>query len=71
MLVSKRLTVRGFLVRDHSALIPEFVREVGGWLRDGRLQVRETVVEGLEHAPEAFIGLLRGDNIGKMIVRIA
>ena len=71
MLVSKRLTVRGFLVRDHSGLLPEFGQEVGGWLADGRLQVRETVVDGLENAPAAFIGMLRGENIGKMIVRIA
>ena len=71
MLVSKRLVLRGFLVSDHSALLPEFVREVGGWLQDGKLVVRETFVDGLENAPEAFLGLLRGDNTGKMIVRIA
>jgi NADPH-dependent curcumin reductase CurA len=71
MLVQKRLTLRGFLVSDHGHLQGDFVREVGGALADGRIQVRETVVEGLEHAPDAFIGLLRGDNIGKMIVRIA
>jgi NADPH-dependent curcumin reductase CurA len=70
MLVSKRLVLRGFLVRDHSHLAPEFAREVGGWLRDGRLVVRETVVDGLENAPDAFLGLLRGDNTGKMVVRI-
>ena len=46
-------------------------REVGEWLRDGRLRYRETVVEGLEHAPEALAGLLRGDNTGKTLVHIA
>jgi NADPH-dependent curcumin reductase CurA len=71
MLVSKRLTFRGFIVRDHTARRRDFLREVGAWLADGRLQVRETVVDGLENAPAAFIGLLRGDNIGKMIVRVA
>jgi NADPH-dependent curcumin reductase CurA len=70
MLVSKRLTLRGFLVSDHGHLLPEFVREVGGWLADGKIVVRETFVDGLENAPEAFLGLLRGDNTGKMIVRI-
>ena len=71
MLVSKRLTLRGFLVRDHSALMPEFLTEMTAALADGSVQARETVVDGLENAPEAFLGLLRGDNTGKMVVRIA
>jgi NADPH-dependent curcumin reductase CurA len=71
MLVQKRLTLRGFLVSDHGHLMPEFLREVPPAVADGRVQVRETVVEGLENAASAFIGLLRGDNTGKMIVRIA
>ncbi|MDX6198596.1 MAG: hypothetical protein QOJ79_1747 [Actinomycetota bacterium] len=70
MLVSKRLRLQGFLVSDHSDLLPEFVREVGAWLANGELVVRETFVDGLENAPEAFLGLLRGDNTGKMVVRI-
>jgi NADPH-dependent curcumin reductase CurA len=70
MIVGKRLKLQGFLVSDHSHLLPEFVREVGGWLDAGKVEVRETVVDGLENAPEAFLGLLRGDNTGKMVVRI-
>jgi NADPH-dependent curcumin reductase CurA len=70
MLVSKRLRLQGFLVGDHGHVLPEFVREVGGWLAEGKLVVRETFVDGLENAPEAFLGLLRGDNTGKMVVRI-
>ena len=70
MLVSKRLRVQGFLVSDHGHLLPEFVREVGGWVSEGKVVVRETFVDGLENAPEAFLGLLRGDNTGKMVVRI-
>jgi NADPH-dependent curcumin reductase CurA len=46
------------------------IAEVGGWLRDGKLLYAETVVDGLEHAPDAFINLLRGANTGKMIVRL-
>jgi NADPH-dependent curcumin reductase CurA len=69
--VGKRLTLRGFIVRDHGHLMPDFVREVGTWLSEGRIRYRETVVEGLENAPQALIGLLRGDNTGKMLVKLA
>jgi NADPH-dependent curcumin reductase CurA len=68
--VSKRLTLRGFIVSDHGHLMPDFVRDVGTWLSEGRIQHRETVVEGLERAPEALIGLLRGENTGKMLVKL-
>ncbi|WP_432546871.1 NADP-dependent oxidoreductase [Kineococcus sp. SYSU DK004] len=67
--VGKRLRLQGFIVGDFADLRPEFEREVGGWLADGSLVARETVVEGLEHAPDALIGLLRGANTGKMLVR--
>ena len=69
--VTKRLTVRGFIVSDHFERLGSFQEEVGGWIREGRIQWRETVVEGLENAPSAFIGLFRGANIGKMLVRLA
>jgi hypothetical protein len=69
--VSRRLTLRGFIVSDHFDRFPDFAREVGGWVRDGKLAYRETVVEGIERAPDAFIGLLQGQNLGKMVVRLA
>jgi NADPH-dependent curcumin reductase CurA len=68
--VARRLTLRGFIVTDHADRFPDFAREVGGWLRQGKIHYRETVVEGIEQAPEAFIGLLRGENVGKMLVRL-
>ncbi|WP_441246231.1 NADP-dependent oxidoreductase [Kitasatospora sp. McL0602] len=71
MAIGKRLQLRGMLVNDHTELQPQFVAEVGGWLRDGKLTYDETVVDGVEHTAEAFIGLLRGDNTGKMVVRLA
>ncbi len=68
--ISKRLSLRGFLVLDHYDRLADMLDEVGAWLRDGKLTYAETVVDGLERAPEAFIGMLRGANTGKMIVRL-
>ena len=68
--IGKELNLRGFIVANHNHRMPEFVAEVGGWLRSGQLSARETVVDGLANAPEAFLGLLRGENTGKMIVRL-
>jgi NADPH-dependent curcumin reductase CurA len=68
--VGKRLLLRGFLVRDHAHLQPEFVREVGPMLADGRLKAQETVVDGIDHAVDAFLGLLSGGNTGKMVVKV-
>jgi NADPH-dependent curcumin reductase CurA len=69
--VANDLTIRGFRGSSNVHLLPEMTRDVGGWLRDGRLRYRETVVEGLEQAPEALAGLMRGDNTGKTLVHIA
>jgi hypothetical protein len=50
---------------------PAFLKEVGGYLAEGKIKARETVVEGIEQAPQAMISLLRGGNIGKMVVKLA
>ncbi len=68
--VGKRLTLRGFIVSDHGRRMPDLIAEVAPALRNGSVVCDETIVEGLKKAPEAFIGLLRGDNLGKMVVRI-
>jgi NADPH-dependent curcumin reductase CurA len=68
--VGKRLKLQGFLVRDHSHLQADLVREVGPMLADGRLKAQETVVDGIEHAVEAFLTMLSGGNTGKMVVRV-
>lgn len=68
--VLKRLTIRGFIVRDHEDLRPEFEKQVGGWLRSAELVSRQTVVDDLGNAVDALIGLLSGANIGKMLVRL-
>jgi NADPH-dependent curcumin reductase CurA len=69
-LIGWRITMRGFIVTDHYGLRDEFLSRAVPWLRDGQLADRETYVDGLENAPDAFIGMLRGDNIGKMLVRL-
>ncbi len=67
----RRLTIRGFIVFDHAHLEPDFLRDVGGWIRSGALKYREHVVEGLDNAVGAFLGLLRGENFGKLLVRVS
>jgi NADPH-dependent curcumin reductase CurA len=71
MFIIKRLTMQGFIILDHADLQPSFIREMSGWIAEGRIKSRDTVVEGLENAPKAFLGLFSGENIGKMLVKIA
>ena len=70
LVITKRLTLRGFIVSDYQDRAPAMIEDVSGWLRDGKLFHTETVVDGLDQAPSAFINLLRGHNTGKMIVRL-
>jgi NADPH-dependent curcumin reductase len=67
----RRLTLRGFLVFDHAHREADFLRDVGGWVREGRIKFREDIVEGIENAPAAFLGLFRGANFGKLLVRLS
>ncbi len=70
LMIGKRITMRGFIVSDHNERMADLIREVGAWYAAGEIKAEETVVEGLENAPEAFTGLLRGANTGKMVVRL-
>jgi len=71
-IIGKRLTLRGFIVLDHMAKFGEFVKDVAPALRAGKIVAPETVVDGLEHAPDAFVDMLRGGKyLGKVLVRIA
>ncbi|WP_406279311.1 NADP-dependent oxidoreductase [Embleya sp. NBC_00896] len=67
---TKRLNLRGMLINDHFAQFPEFIGRAIGWLSDGSLRTEETVFEGIEQAPAAFLGVLAGANTGKMLVRL-
>ncbi|MGS2587750.1 NADP-dependent oxidoreductase [Streptomyces hebeiensis] len=70
MVIGKRLRLQGMLVGDHFALQPRFVRDVSGWLASGELKYNETSVRGIENGFDAFLGVLRGENTGKMIVTL-
>ena len=67
----KRLLLRGFIVFDFAAREGDFLRDVGEWVRTGRVKYREDIVDGLENAPASFLGMLQGKNFGKMLVRVA
>jgi NADPH-dependent curcumin reductase CurA len=71
LLLTQRLKLQGFIVSEHMALWPEALKELGGRVASGELKYRETVAEGLESAPQAFLGLLKGRNFGKQLVRLA
>ncbi len=71
LIIQRRLKIQGFIVFDNPKRNMEFVGKAMGWLAEGKLKYRETVVEGLENAPSAFIGMLKGENFGKQIVKIA
>ena len=69
--LTKRLTIRGFIVSDFAAKFPDFIRDMPQWIKEARIKYREDIAEGLENAPQAFMGLLKGKNFGKQLVRIA
>ena len=71
-LLVKRAKMQGFIIYDHYATdYAEFARDMGAWVADGKVKIREDMVDGLENAPKAFAGLLEGENFGKVVVRIA
>ncbi len=68
--VAKRLKMQGFIVSDHNDILPQFTADMAEWLKEGKIRYKETVYEGLEKAPDAFLGLFTGANTGKMLVRL-
>ncbi|MBI2161056.1 MAG: NADP-dependent oxidoreductase [Candidatus Rokubacteria bacterium] len=69
-LLVNRVLIQGFIISDHGDRFPDFLRDCTAWYRQGRLKCREDIVVGLENAPQAFIGLLKGRNFGKLIVKV-
>jgi len=68
--LTKRLTIRGFIVSDFAARHTDFLRDMSGWVREGKVRYKEFVTEGLDNAPAAFMGMLKGANFGKQLVRV-
>jgi NADPH-dependent curcumin reductase len=68
--LTKRLTMRGFIVTDFAAKFPDFIRDMPQWIKEKRIKYREDIAEGLENAPQTFMGLLKGKNFGKQLVRV-
>jgi NADPH-dependent curcumin reductase CurA len=69
--VTKRLTLKGYIISDHYDRLPQFYADMKTWIDAGKIKWRETILEGLKNAPKAFIGLFKGDNVGKMLVQIS
>ena len=65
----KRLTIKGFLIFDHDNDYLDFERDMNVWILDKKIKWKETIIEGVENSPQAFLDLLEGKNIGKMIVK--
>jgi NADPH-dependent curcumin reductase CurA len=68
--IGMSLTLQGFIVSNHADLMPAFLADMNKWIKEGKMKWRETILDGIERAPEAFIGLFKGDNFGKMLVRL-
>jgi NADPH-dependent curcumin reductase CurA len=70
-ILRKRITMRGFIIfEDFGSLYQEFSTEMNSWLKAGRIHYREEIVDGLEQAPATFIGMLKGENFGKCVIRV-
>jgi NADPH-dependent curcumin reductase CurA len=69
--VRKRLTLSGFIVSDHVDRQPQFNADMGAWIADGRIRWEDTIVDSIQYAPQAFLGLFTGENMGKMLVRLS
>ncbi len=70
-LLVKRIKMQGFIIfDDYAHRYGEFAQEMGEWLAQGKMQYREHLVDGLDQAPEAFMGLLEGKNFGKLVIQV-
>jgi len=71
LILQRSLKLQGFIVSNYQGRIPDFIGDMSGWLAQGKIKYREDIVDGLENAPQAFLGLFRGDNFGKLVVQVS
>ena len=71
LLIGKNIRMEGFIVSHHWDLMPTFLDDLSRWVEEGKCTWKETVFEGIEKAPDAFLGLFSGENLGKMLVKLA
>ena len=70
MAVGKSIALKGFIVSNHTDMQGAFVKDLSQWTAAGKIKARETVKQGIENAPAAFLGLFKGENLGKMLVKL-
>jgi NADPH-dependent curcumin reductase len=71
MILSRRIKMQGFIISDYTHRIPDFINDMTGWMAQGKIKYREHTVDGLENAPDAFMGLFKGANFGKLVVKVS
>jgi NADPH-dependent curcumin reductase CurA len=71
LIIGRRIKIQGFLIFDHVATYPEFLKDISAWIAEGKIKYEETVMNGIEKAPDAFLALFSGGNTGKMLVKLA
>jgi NADPH-dependent curcumin reductase CurA len=71
LILQRSLKIQGFIVGNYRARYPAFIEDMSRWLAQGKVKYREDVVDGLENAPDAFLGLFSGENFGKLVVKVS
>jgi NADPH-dependent curcumin reductase CurA len=71
LVVGKQLKLEGFIVTTYWDMLADFHRDLAQWVKEGKVTWKETVFEGIDKAPDAFVGLFKGENLGKMLVKLA
>jgi NADPH-dependent curcumin reductase CurA len=69
--ITNRIRLQGFIITDHYEMFNQFQENISNWIKDGKIKWKETIIQGLENSPKAFIGLFKGENFGKMLIKIA